>query len=101
MSDPTPLYHRALAAWGAEAQMDMLHEEIGELLMTLGHFKRTRASMVDVASEIADVGIMLEQAAIIVGCVDQVEDLRRAKLSRLTDRLDAMEAQERRKMEPL
>lgn len=99
--NPTTLYHRALAAWGAEAQMDMLHEEIGELLMTLGHYKRTRASMIDVASELADVGIMLEQAAIIVGCVDQVEDLRRAKLSRLADRLDERDERERRKMEPL
>lgn len=101
MDDPTPLYRRAIAALGTDAQMDMLHEEIGELLMTLGHYKRTRASTVDVAGEIADVGIMLEQLAIIVGCVDQVEDLRRTKLSRLADWLDARDAQGRRKMEPL
>lgn len=73
------------------AQMDMLHEEIGELLTAIGHFKRGRNTVADVAGEIADVRIMLEQLTVILDCAALVDERMDAKLTRLDDRVTAHE----------
>lgn len=85
------LYRRAIAAWGTAAQMDMLYEEVGELLTAIGHLKRGRASVEDVAGEIADVRIMLEQLTVILDCAAVVDARMDAKLIRLEDRVTAHE----------
>jgi len=85
------LYRRALAAWGIPAQLDMLHEEIGELLTAIGHHKRGRNTVADVAGEIADVRIMLEQLTAILDCAALVDEAMDAKLTRLDDRVTAHE----------
>lgn len=38
----TNLFERAFNLWGADAQVKMLNEEIGELLAAMGKFDRRR-----------------------------------------------------------
>lgn len=90
------LYRRAIAAWGTAAQLDMLHEEVGELLTAIGHLKRGRATVADVAGEIADVRIMLEQLTVILDCAAVVDERIDYKLGRLEDRVEAAEAAARK-----
>lgn len=55
------LFQRAMERWGVPAQLDMLLEEMAELAVAVNHYRRGRASWVDVCREAADVGIMLGQ----------------------------------------
>ena len=87
------LYRRALAEWGKEAQIAMLHEEIGELLAALGKLRRGRVTHEALVDEIADVRIMLEQVEEIFelpsGLVEKVVD---RKIRRLRGRLPAFKS---------
>ena len=74
-------------AFGAEGQIDMLHEEVGELLSALNKYKRGRASVEEVVTEIADVQIMCEQMAFIFGS-EAVAAEKERKLIRLQQRID-------------
>ena len=95
------LYRRAILAWGIDAQMDVMYEEIGELLTAIGHMKRGRATVRDVAGEIADVHIMLGQLAMILDCAAAVDERTAEKLARLESRLDADDSRKARRDEPL
>ena len=61
------LYRRALEEWGEEAQIDVLLEEMGELLVALS--KRNReingSSEEEIKDEIVDLQIALDQAKLI------------------------------------
>ena len=82
------LYHSAIDQWGESAQVAMFHEEVGELLMTLGHYLRDRATPEQLADEIADVRVMLEQLVGMVGLREsQVDAAMTAKINRLAGRL--------------
>ena len=61
------LFERAFNLWGADAQVKMLSEEIGELLAAMGKFDRRRVEVHDVITELADVSIMVEQMADLFG----------------------------------
>jgi NTP pyrophosphatase (non-canonical NTP hydrolase) len=87
-------FREAVKQWGADFQIGMVAEEVGELLSALSKFKRGRIRPMDLASEIADVRIMLEQVAYIVAemtaesvTADNFEawvgESRRVKLERL------------------
>lgn len=80
------IYERALVVWGETAQLDMILEEIGELVVAIQQRKRGRITNDGVCEEIADVGIMLEQAAIMYGA-ESVAAFRRDKLARLDARV--------------
>ncbi|WP_298699201.1 hypothetical protein [uncultured Brevundimonas sp.] len=79
---------QALETWGHSAQIDMVIEECSELILALQHWKRGRVRSDAVASEVADVSIMLSQARIIFGSED-VDRARDQKIARLVGRLDA------------
>jgi len=81
---------QAVATWGHSAQIDMVIEECSELILALQHFKRGRNTADDVASELADVSIMFEQARVMFGA-DAVDEARRRKITRLVLRLEAAE----------
>jgi NTP pyrophosphatase (non-canonical NTP hydrolase) len=51
----------AIACWGADAQMEMVVEELAETIVATSHFRRGRVPSEEVASEIADAYIMLAQ----------------------------------------
>ena len=81
----------ALRLWGQDAQLDMMIEECAEFIQAVQHYKRGRVGADAVASEIADVRLMMDQAAHMFG-EDLCRDLHRQKLIRLTTRIDAAEA---------
>lgn len=82
---------KAIDTYGSLNQIDMLHEEIGELLQAINKDKRKRtlATRDNVLEEIADVEIMLEQLKIMtVGAAHSaVEQYKREKLERLKKKL--------------
>lgn len=82
----------AIDTWGIEAQVGMAEEEMGELSVALHHFRRGRATMDDVRTEIADVLITAAQLAIIF-CEDEVSAEMNRKLERLKQRLEKAKKQ--------
>ena len=81
------VYANAILAFGPRAQVDMLHEEVGELLSAINKYHRGRASKEDVITEIADVMIMCGQMAFLFG-PDEVRAEKERKLIRLQQRID-------------
>ena len=59
-------FREAVKQWGVDSQMAMVAEEVGEMLSALSKFKRGRIKPMELASEIADVRIMLDQVAHVV-----------------------------------
>jgi NTP pyrophosphatase (non-canonical NTP hydrolase) len=64
--NPDEIYNRALDAWGHDAQMDMVIEEMSELIKAILKYRRKphKDRAMDVAEELADVIIMLRQLEI-------------------------------------
>lgn len=77
----------AIDVWGANFQMDMAVEEVGEFLVALQHWKRDRVQNVHVCEEIADVLIVMQEMALIFG-PEVVETIKREKMARLRRRVD-------------
>ena len=88
MNNAKELYTNVLCAWGVDAQLDMVIEECSELINAIEKFRRGRNTSADVATEIADVMIMAEQAALIFG-PELVEGEKARKLERLEQRLNS------------
>ena len=78
------LYDAAITKWGVGAQKNMAYEEIGELLTALARDDRGRATAEDIITELADVTIMCEQLATVLG-YDLYELELERKLLRLRD----------------
>lgn len=91
MTDRSPsdreVMQRALDTWGEEAQINMAHEELGELQSELARLWRGRSTGEDVIDEIADVQIMMGQLAVVFG-EKAVEEAVTRKMDRLNERLD-------------
>lgn len=79
------LYARTRAAYGDDAQLEMVVEECGELVVALQHRKRGRGSD-EAVDELADAIIMTEQARVILGA-DAVDAAIARKLARLDERV--------------
>ena len=71
----------AIRTYGEESQELVAIEECSELITAICHKHRGRDH--NVAEEIADVEIMLEQLKIINDCADEVAAIRRHKMERL------------------
>ena len=80
------LLKTCLYKWGEEAQIRQAQEECSEFITAYFHLLREKCSDEDVASEIADVMIIMEQMRFIFGkeLVDKKID---EKLTRLKERL--------------
>lgn len=61
------IYKETLDKWGSESQIDLAIEEMAELMQKLIHFRRGRCDPFDVAEEIADVKLMVEEMAYLFG----------------------------------
>ena len=83
-SERLKLYNAAITRWGIGAQKNMAYEEIGELLTALARDDRGRTTTEDLLTELADVTIMCEQLAFILGFDEYEKELDR-KLIRLRD----------------
>ena len=81
------IYKKALEKWGSEAQMHMVFEECGELINALAKVYRGRSDAGDVITELADVSIMIEQMATMLG-YDLYELEKERKLIRLRERVE-------------
>lgn len=80
------IYQRALYLWGEQAQIRMAIEELGELIVELAKIGRNKngSTVGEIAEEIVDVEIMMEQLRLIIGN-DLVESEKRKKLARLEE----------------
>lgn len=81
------VFQKALDAWGPEAQALCLLEEMAELQDALCKYRRGRRTTSDIAEEIADVGIMLDQMKLHFHIEEEVEAQRACKVVRVEERL--------------
>ena len=93
---------KALELWGYDFQFDMVVEELSELIVAVQHMKRRPnvSTVRHVATEIADVEIMLKQLIYIMEYseyfsqktagvfIEFLEDMRSFKRYRLNDRIE-------------
>ena len=86
--DKEEIYKKAWNKWGIDAQVLMLIEEMGELTTQLCHYMRGRCRAEDIAEEIADVLIMLEQHMQELNILDKVADWIEVKLKKLEAKLN-------------
>lgn len=90
--DTKELYQKTLDLWGKELQINMVFEELGELITALSREIRGRNKPIDLAEEIADVEIMLDQLKFIYKMENDVFDLKIGKLARLEVRIRELES---------
>lgn len=87
------ILEEALRTYGAQAQTMMVMEEMAELQKALCKLPRTTSAkergiiVLQIAEEIADVQIMLEQMIILHDIAEPVDDYKTLKLMRLKNRL--------------
>lgn len=84
-NDRLVLYDEAIMKWGVEAQREMVYEEVGELITAVARHRRGRADRKEVITELADVTIMCEQLAYMLGYEDYEKEIDE-KLIRLRDK---------------
>ena len=79
------ILNSAIEVYGEKTQEEVAVEELSELIQAIVHKHRGREH--NIAEEIADVEIMLEQLKIINDCSIQVDEIVAQKLLRLKKRL--------------
>ena len=79
------VFKMAIAHYGATEQELVAIEECSELIQAITHKRRGRKH--NIAEEIADVEIMLEQLKIINKCADNVKQIKHYKVERLLERM--------------
>lgn len=89
--DRIELYKDAFELWGNRSQFEMAQEEATELALAIRKFIRNSntETQLDLAEEIADVEIMIEQMEYInKGLRPQANVIKVSKLQRLRRRID-------------
>lgn len=81
------IFQKALDTWGGDAQSLCLLEEMAELQDALCKHKRGRRTTADIAEEIADVGIMLDQMKLYFHIEEETQAQRARKTARIEERL--------------
>jgi len=85
-TDRWELYEKAIETWGEQAQIDVLGEECSELSAEMSRVMRGRTDEEELAEEIADVEIMIEQMRRMLD-ESTIEKAKVQKLKRLRSRL--------------
>ena len=85
MMDFTETCQAAVNHFGYQSQSMMAIEEMAELQKEICKHFRGKSNFYQIAEEIADVQIMLEQLIILHDCRDAVEEWKFAKLFRLKE----------------
>lgn len=80
------LYNKALNAYGINAQLWVLIEEMAELANEVAKLMRERSGKQEIITELADVKIMVEQIAFFFGYNEVNVEMHR-KLERLEERI--------------
>ena len=78
-------FETAIKIYGEKEQEEVAIEECSELIQAICHKHRGREH--NIAEEIADVEIMLEQLKIINNCASEVEEIRQQKIDRLYNKV--------------
>ena len=82
------IYEQAIEKFGTDHQILKAVEELNELAVALMHYRQGKAGAIDVASEIADVQIMIGQMSFIIDPTHLLIDAAlNAKLERLNKRI--------------
>ncbi len=81
------VFQDAIRVYGTEAQQMMVLEEMSELQKEICKLWRGEDTTINIAEEVADVGIMLDQLKLMLGIGDKVQEFRRQKILRLEQRL--------------
>jgi len=92
-ADKVLLLKKAVDTWGQSLQLVMALEETAELQKEVCKIIRgdwSSSRMDSLASEIADVSLVLEQLIFMTGTAAKVELEKNIKLNRLSKRLDAV-----------
>ena len=79
------ILNSAIEVYGEKTQEEVAVEELSELIQAI--IRKHRGRVHNIAEEIADVEIMLEQLKIINDCSIQVDGFVAQKLLRLEERL--------------
>ena len=82
----TAICQRAVDTWGKGSQLIICMEEMAELTKELSKNLRGQDNDLDIAEEVADVEIMLEQLKLIFDIHTDVECVKNDKLIRLDQR---------------
>lgn len=83
------IFEKALAHYGPEEQIKMLYEEMAELQLAICKHRRGADNQDNIAEEIADVGIMLDQMRLLFNVEARSEEIRLEKVARLAGRMSA------------
>lgn len=85
MVDVKTIYERALERWGIDSQVKVCIEELAELIQVLAKFGRKRNGSIkdNIAEEIADVELMMEQMKVAFEIREDVEGWKHEKIERL------------------
>lgn len=86
--DEKNIYRQAIETWGAEGQITMVFEEMAELQKELCKSLRGKENRIEIAEEMADVEIMLEQMKLLFSIENDVEEWKCCKIRRLAKRLE-------------
>lgn len=85
------MYQKAVEKWGKEAQLNMLVEECGELIVAIEHWKRGRGNC-ELMGEWADVEIMLSQLPYIFPeSVSYFKNQKKCKIKKLRRKIRGKE----------
>lgn len=82
------LYELAIKKWGKDLQLIMVMEEMSELTKELSKHLRNGYNFNNIAEEVADVEIMLEQIKVVFSFPRRVEWHKEKKLKRLKELLE-------------
>lgn len=82
------IFEKAMAHYGPEAQIKMLYEEMAELQLAVCKNGRGTDNLDNIAEEIADVGIMLDQMRLLFNVGPMSEVKRGDKVARLAEGMD-------------
>lgn len=86
---PENVYKQASNKWGTKAQIIVAIEEMSELIQALTKHLRTDLVTDNLAEEIADVEIMIEQLrTIFVELNDKIDSFKKAKIERLAKKIN-------------
>ena len=85
------VYQKAVEKWGREAQLNMLVEECGELIVAVEKFRRGKGAT-NLIEECADVQIMLKQVPFMFpDCSGYLKSQSYCKIKRLRRKIRGKE----------
>lgn len=91
MMHEVDILQKAIAKYGVDAQTKMVLEEMSELQKEICKSWRGKENTGNIAEEIADVEIMLDQLKMMLDIEVEVEQYRHEKLLRLEQRMEETE----------